>query len=170
MSKTTGRYHYLGIAYRNSVCQDLSADCYKTFPTSLSHSDRSSCNPHGMRLKWGLPKKWSTMLRELDAHLEPSLLPQRNHRPGEDLSVLCCVSLEVGQWGHHVATPLTLLMHSVLVSVVQEVLQPHPCVLELCVMSYPWNSFWLFLWSRATSGISMLPSWWCDSRLSLAGL
>ena len=46
-----------------------------------------------------------------------------------DLCLWCCAGLEKGQCGQHMAASLTLLMQSVFISVVQGVLQSHPCFL-----------------------------------------
>lgn len=85
---------------------DLRADCCKTFPTLLSHSDspwsahRSSCNPHGVDQSGDSKKKWPIMLRELDAQPEPSF-PQKE--PSVQGGPFCVCKW--GQCSHHLAIP-----------------------------------------------------------------
>lgn len=54
---------------------------------------------------------------------------EKNQRLKGDLYLWCRTGLGQGQCGQRVVTSLTLLMPSVLVSEVQGLLQPQPCVL-----------------------------------------
>lgn len=124
----------MGAVGRNLVFQDLSAGCCKILPTSLSNQIPSQVLQISLKSSWGKtragnPNTWPTVLRDLDVYPE-YFSHWSNCRPRRDHSVQCHTGPREGQCGQHPASPLSLLMLSVSVSMLQGNVLAFTCVLE----------------------------------------
>ena len=131
MSKATGWNSYLSTSGMNSVCQDPSAGCYKPLPTSLSQSDTQwwfleiPLQSPWCQIRVVAPTK-QTQYWGTGVGCPPgfSFLTGGAGDSG-DIS-LQGAALVWGGRDQCEAASLTLLMHSVWVSVVQRMLQTDP--------------------------------------------
>ena len=136
MSKAVSWHHWLGTIGINLVCQDLcAAGCWKPLPASLSWSDYQWLSPTDSP---AIPMMWDQRKgpHKVTHHSEEdwlfplgSLFPLEEPKvQGRALFMVLCWPGGGAMWStcSHFSY---LLMRSVLVSMVQWVLQPHPCVL-----------------------------------------
>lgn len=157
MSKA-GDWNYLGIAGRNSVCQNLSAGYCKLLSLFL-HIWFPVVNPTDShtglwdKTRLEAPKKWPITLGGVA--YPPLLLFSHLSALGSGesyQSVWCCTNLGVGQFDHHVNTPLAHWMWSVLVSVVLRTASVSPlCSMIFSVVPCPWM---------------VVSSWSCEEKQS----
>lgn len=136
MSKATGWDYYLGIAGMNSVCQYLSTNCCKPLPTSLSQSDFQWLSLiNSLQFPWcqiraGIPTKQPIMLWGGCLVVPAGFSFPIGGTGSSEMTSSCGAALA---WGRgnviNVQLLLTHLMQSILISVVQGVLQPYPNVL-----------------------------------------
>ena len=95
VSKAAGWDYYLDSVGRNSICQDSSARCCKSLPTSLSQSDARGFSPQISRwsplceIRRGAPTKPPTMLGEVGC-LTRFSFPTGEARGSGQTSMQCC--------------------------------------------------------------------------------
>lgn len=141
-SKTAGWDCYLNSAGMDVVGQDPHFGCCKPLPTSqsrfqwLSHTD----SPAALVVQdqsWCSQKEiYNAFGGGGGASFPPGVsFPTGGTRGLGATSLQCC--LGEGQCVQHVAASLTLLMQTVLVAVVQGMLQPHLRMPGFSVMSFP---------------------------------